>query len=164
MCVSVCACKSVWMCTQIVQLGHFHRVCCDWITCCFIRQPDCSACICCRNDKGAICGWICTICRSIVPCTEDFVSAPGLPSMHLHYGWKLQGLLQEPSSISTISFFINLTEIALEQKRHIHLIKSQNIALLFHFIIERHMADPTASQRDLILSQSTRGLRPASSS
>lgn len=97
-----------------------------------------------------------TTCPSLVVCAEGFpsaVAAPGLPSMYLHYGWKLQGFLQEASPISTISFFINLTEIALDRVRHIHVIKSQNIALLFHFIIARHMVHPGASHRDLILRQ-----------
>lgn len=93
---------------------------------------------------------------TLLYCSEDFPSAAtasGLPSMYLQYGWKLQGLLQEASLISTISFFINLTEIALDRARHIHLIKSQTIALQFHFIIARHVEHPTAVHRDFILSQ-----------
>lgn len=104
-----------------------------------------------------VCAWMYMIHHlhhsSIVLCTEDFysaVTAAGLPSMYVHHGWMLQGLPQEASAISINSFFINMTEIILDSAKQIHLIQSQNSALVFHFIFVRRTVSPTISHRDLI--------------
>lgn len=73
---------------------------------------------------------------TLLYCTDDFPSAAtasGLPSMYLQYGWKLQGLLQEASLISTISFFINLTEIA-STEHNIYILLNHKL-LHFSFIL-----------------------------